>query len=187
MRKLIYSANVSLDGFIETPDRGLDWVQIDEELHQHFNDQARGIDAWLYGRRMYELMARDWPYADRDPSAPDYIVEFAEIWRQMPKVVFSKTLKQVDWNARLVSGDAGQEVARLKAQPGKDLSVSGAELSGSLMRLGLVDEYQIYIQPVVLGAGTRMFPALSERIDLQLVESRTFTLGVVRLVYGRRQ
>jgi dihydrofolate reductase len=187
MRKLIYGMMVSLDGFIETPNKEIDWILIDEELHKYVNDQQSAVDTYLYGRRMYELMADFWPTADEDPSAPDFIVEFARIWRRMPKVVFSKTLDRVDWNARLVRDDIAGEVIRLKQQPGKDLEVGGADLASAVMRLGLIDEVWLYVQPVILGGGRRMLPALEERIHLRLLETRTFRSGVVLLRYERAE
>src|SRR5512144_1980453 len=137
MRKLIYFSMVSLDGFIARADGALDWVIIDEELHKYVNDQQRELGAYLYGRRMYELMADFWPTGDADPSAPDYVAAFARIWREMPKIVFSKTLDDVGWNSSLVRGDVSGQIGRLKAEPGKDLEVGGAWLTGSLMQLGL--------------------------------------------------
>jgi dihydrofolate reductase len=183
MRKLLYSMMVSVDGFVETPDHRLDWVIIDEELHQYVNNQQRDVDTWIYGRRMYELMSEYWPTADRDLSAPGYIAEFARIWRDMPKVVFSRTLERVDWNSRLERGDAARAIATLKAQPGKDLSVGGASIAASLIREGLVDEYRFFIHPAILGRGTRMLPELDERINVQLAETKTFASGVVLLTY----
>jgi dihydrofolate reductase len=185
MRRLIYGMLVSLDGFVAASDGNLDWHLIDEELHTYFNNQESAVDTWLYGRRMYELMAEFWPTADQDPSAPGYVVEFARIWRKMPKVVFSTTLGRVGWNARLVRNNVAEEVTRLKGQPGKDLEVGGAELASTLMRLGLIDEYRLYVQPVILGSGKRMFSVLDERINLRFVESRTFGSGVVLLRYQR--
>jgi|SRR5690348_36277 len=185
MRRVIYSMLVSLDGSIETPSRSLDWHLIDEEIHQFVNDQQQEIDTYLYGRRLYELMAEYWPTADANPSAPGYEAEFARIWRNMPKIVFSKTLEQVEWNSRLASDDIAAEVARLKAQPGKDISVGGATLAASFMRLGLIDEYQLFVHPVVLGSGTPFFPALDHAITLRLVETHTFGSGVVYLRYQR--
>jgi dihydrofolate reductase len=111
----------SLDGFVAGPDKESDWSLIDEELHKYVNDQESQVDTYLYGRRMYQLMADFWPTADADPAALDYIVEFAQIWKKMPKVVFSQTLERVDWNARLVRDDVAGEIARLKEQPGKNL------------------------------------------------------------------
>jgi dihydrofolate reductase len=184
-RKLIYSMMVSLDGFVETPKREIDWVIIDEELHQFVNDQQRDIGTYLNGRRMYELMAEYWPTADEDPSNPAVIIEFSQIWKKMPKVVFSKTLDKVEWNARLVKGDFAEEVKKLKAQPGKDLSIGGARLAAECIRLGFVDEYQLFVNPIILGSGTPMFPPLDNKIALELVETRTFGSGVVLLRYQR--
>src|SRR2546428_13800662 len=125
MRKLIYSMMVSLDGFIETPDRSLDWILIDEQLHRFANDEAREMGLFVYGRRLYETMAAYWPTADADPSAPDYIVDFAQIWKPKPKLVLSTSLGKVDWNSTLVRGGAVDEIAKVKAEPGGDLSISG--------------------------------------------------------------
>jgi dihydrofolate reductase len=185
MSRVIYSMMVSLDGFVAGPNEEIDWILIDEELHQYVNDQQSAIGAYLYGQRMYRLMADFWPTADEDPSAPGFIVEYARIWKKMPKIVFSNTLESVGPNARLVKGDIGEEIARLKEQPGKDLAVSGADLASSAMRLGLIDEYQLYVQPVLLGTGKRMFPELRDRINLRLVETRTFGSGVVLLRFQR--
>jgi dihydrofolate reductase len=185
MRRVIYGMLVSLDGFVSGPNQELDWHVIDEELHQYINDQESAVDTYLYGRRMYQLMADFWPTADEDPSAPGFVVEFARIWKKTPKVVFSKTLARVEWNARLAENEVAEEIARLKEQPGKNLEVSGAELASAVMRLGLIDEYHLYVQPVILGTGQRMFPALEGRITLRLVETRTFGSGVVLLRYQR--
>lgn len=185
MRKVIYSMLVSLDGFIETPSRSLDWHLIDEEIHQFINDQQATIDTYLYGRRLYELMAEYWPTADANPAAPGYEVEFARIWKNMPKIVFSQTLEQVEWNSRLVRGNLAEEVARLKARPGKDISVGGPTLAASFMRLGLIDEYQLFVHPIILGGGTPFFPALDDPIKLRLVETHMFGSGVVYLRYQR--
>lgn len=183
MRRLIYSFLVSLDGFIEGPNRELDWHIIDEELHNFINDQQSEIGAELYGRRLYELMASYWPTADLDPSNPVYVIEFARIWKKMEKIVFSSTLERVEGNARLVRGNAIEEITRLKEQPGKALTIGGPGLASTAMRHGLIDEYQLYIQPVVLGNGTPMFPVLEDRKSLRLVETRIFGSGVVYLRY----
>lgn len=185
MRKVIYSMGVSLDGYIEGPNRELDWSAPDEELHRFWNDQAREIGTSLYGRRMYELMADYWPTAHAKPSAPAYEVEFAQIWRDMPKIVFSTTLEKVDWNSRLVRANIAEEVTKLKAQPGKDMDVGGATLASTFMRLGLIDEYRPVVHPVVLGGGRPFFPALENPMSLRLVETRTFGSGVVYLRYQR--
>jgi dihydrofolate reductase len=182
MRKVIYSPMVSLDGFVEGPNREIDWGIIDEELHSFINDQQRAIDTYLFGRRMYEVMV-SWETIDQDASQPEYIFEFARIWKTIRKIVFSQTLEQVQGNATLSKGNIVEEIARLKAEPGKDLGVGGATIAATLMRSGLIDEYWLYIHPVVLGSGTSMFPALDSKVNLQLVETHTFNSGVVLLRY----
>jgi dihydrofolate reductase len=182
MRTLVYSMGVSLDGFIAGPGGNIDWSAPGEELHRFHNQQARDTDVNLYGRRLYETM-RYWETADQNPSAPDVELEFARIWKDTPRIVFSRTLEEVEGNARLVSDDAAEEVARLKEEPGNDLAVGGAGLASTLMKAGLIDEYRLFVNPVVLGAGTPYFPALDERIDLELVETRDFGSRVVYLRY----
>jgi dihydrofolate reductase len=184
MRKLIYSMGVSLDGFIAGPNGEIDWSAPDEERHRFHNQQTREIGAHLLGRRLYETMAY-WETFDEKPSAPGHELEFARIWKAMPKIVFSKTLERVEGNARLVRDGVAEEVGRLKEQPGKDLAVGGAGLASTLMKLGLIDEYRLFVSPVVLGGGTPYFPALDERINLELVESQTFGSRVVYLRYRR--
>jgi dihydrofolate reductase len=182
MRKVIYSTMVSLDGFVDGPNRNLDWPIIDEELHSFINDQQRAIDTYLFGRRMYEVMVY-WDTAEKDPSNPEYVLEFARIWKTIRKIVFSKTLEHVQGNATLSRGNIAEEVIKLKAQPGKDMSVGGATIASALGRLGLIDEYQLFIHPVVLGSGTPMFQASDHKIELQSIETRTFGSGVVLLRY----
>jgi dihydrofolate reductase len=184
MRKVIYSMGVSLDGFITGPDGEIDWSAPDEELHRFHNEQAREMGAHLYGRRLYEVMTY-WETADESRPAPEHELEFARIWKATPKVVFSRTLERVEGNASLVRDHIAEEVARLKEQPGKDLAVGGAGLAATFMKLGLIDEYRPFVHPVVLGGGTPYFPPLDERINLQLVETRTFCSGVVYVRYQR--
>jgi dihydrofolate reductase len=184
MRKVIYSMGVSLDGFIAGPDGEIDWSAPDEELHRFHNKQTRELGAHLCGRRLYEVMVY-WETADENPSAAEYELEFARIWKDLPKVVFSKTLEEVAGNARLVRDGVAEEVARLKEQPGKDLAVGGAGLAATLIELGLVDEFRPFVYPVVLGGGTPFFPALDEKIALELVETRTFGSRVVYMRYQR--
>jgi dihydrofolate reductase len=184
MGKLIYSMNVSLDGYVETPDHSLDWVAMDEELHTWFNDRARETDAFLYGRRLYEVMAAYWPTAESDPSATDYMLDFARVWIEKPKVVFSSTLAAVDWNSRLVNGDVGEELARLRTEFEGDLAVGGPTLASEFIRRGLVDEYRLVVHPVILGAGTPFFPKLETPMGLRLTETRRFNSGATYLGYA---
>jgi dihydrofolate reductase len=183
MGKLIYSMSVSLDGFVETPSHSLDWVQVDEGLHTAFNDEARVLSAFVYGRRMYQLMTDYWPTAEADPAATPAMREFARIWNEKPKIVLSSTLQQVGWGSRLLSDDAAHDLARLREQPGFDMSVGGPTTAAGLMRMGLIDEVRLYVHPVILGAGTPFFSSLDERAGLKLLETRTFGSGVVHLRY----
>jgi dihydrofolate reductase len=182
MRKVIYSMGVSLDGFIAGPDGEIDWSAPDEELHRFHNQQMRKIGAHFCGRRLYEAMTY-WDTAEANPSAPEHELEFARIWKDTPKIVFSKTLENVQGNARLVTGGVADEVAKLRQQPGKDLAVGGAGLASTFMQLGLIDEYRLFASPVLLGGGTPYFPVMDERIDLELVETQTFGGRVVYLRY----
>src|SRR5688572_27208917 len=154
MRKLIYSMTVSLDGFIAGPGGEIDWSAPDEELHRFHNERVREQGAQLCGRRLYEVMLY-WETAHENPSAGETELEFARIWQRLPKVVFSATLERVEGNWRLVRGALAEEVAALKEQPGGDIGVGGAGLAAGLLELDLVDELQLFVNPVVLGGGTR--------------------------------
>ncbi|HEX6229249.1 MAG TPA: dihydrofolate reductase family protein [Solirubrobacterales bacterium] len=184
MGKLIYSMSVSLDGFIAGPDGQIDWSPPDEELHRFHNERVGQLGAHLCGRRLYETMLV-WETAEKNPSLPDYELEFARIWKELPKIVFSTTLKEVEGGWRLLREGVADEVARLKEEPGKDLEVGGAGLASTCIELGLVDEFRLFVCPVVLGGGTPYFPPLEERISLELLETRTFGSRVVYLRYMR--
>ena len=177
MGRLIYSLNVSLDGFVETPDHGLEWATVYEELHTWFNEQARTLDASLYGRRIYELMAGYWPNAEEDPAATDVEREFARIWKPMPKIVFSTSLDHVEHNARLVQGDVATVLEDVRREFDGDIDVGGPNLAGQFVRRGLVDEYRLVIHPVVLGAGTPFWPDVDPPLRLRLVKTRAFASG----------
>jgi dihydrofolate reductase len=182
--KLIYLMNVSLDGFVETPDHSLDWTVVDDELHTWFNDQERQTEASLYGRRLYEVMAAHWPTGESDPAATEPMRDFARIWNAKPKIVFSNSLESVDFNSRLVTGDVAEELAKLRAEFDGDLEVGGPTLAAQFIKRGLVDEYRTVVHPVVLGAGTPFFPPLDQPIGLRLVETRVFESGAVYLGYA---
>ena len=179
MRKVVFVVSLSLDGYIEAAVGDQSWAFPDEELHRHFNDLERDIDTHLYGRRMYELMVDYWPTADQNPSAPPWEVDYANIWKAVPKLVFSKTLETVNWNSRLVKGDALAEVARLKAQQGKSMSVGGLALASALAGAGLIDEYRFYYVPILLGSGKAAFGQLARRLPLRPIETRTFKSGTL--------
>ncbi|TMD49990.1 MAG: dihydrofolate reductase [Chloroflexi bacterium] len=185
MRKVVLTMSVSLDGYIEGPNRDISWHMVDDELHRYFNEQLSGMGAFLSGRVTYELMAAFWPTADTDPASTEPIVEFARIWRETPKIVYSKTLRKAGWNTAIVRDVVPAEVATLKAAPGGDLALGGADLAASFMRLGLIDEYRIYVHPIVIGAGKPLFPGSVPRVNLQLLETRVFGNGVLLLHYRK--
>jgi len=182
--------SVSLDGFFEGPNGELDWQLVDDELHRHFNDWLGKAGAFLDGRVTYELMAGYWPTADADPDSSPVVAEFARIWRDMPKLVFSRTLRKADWNATIVRDVVPSEIMKLKEQPGGDLVLGGANLAASFRRQDLIDEYRFYIQPVILDAGHPLsgragFPPSAGTTRLRLAETKTFGNGVVLLRYLR--
>jgi dihydrofolate reductase len=184
MGKLIYSMGVSLDGFIAGPDGDIAWSAPDEELHRFHNQQTRELGAHLCGRRLYEVMTY-WETADQNPSIAEQELEFARVWQELPKIVFSRTLTEVEGNSRLATGGIAEEVGKLKQQPGKDLGVGGAGLASACIKLDLVDEYRLFVSPVVLGGGTPFFPPVDEKIDLELIETRTFGSRVTYVRYRR--
>lgn len=185
MRKLVYSMGVSLDGFIAARDGAIDWSAPDDELFRFHIEQVQELDVHLCGRRLYETMVY-WETAEEGPLAADH-VEFAQLWKALPKVVFSTTLQSVVGNTRLANGGVEEEVSRLTEQPGKDIGVGGAGLARACMELGLIDEWRLFAYPVLLGGGTPYFPTLDERIHVELVETKTFASGVVYLRYKRAQ
>jgi dihydrofolate reductase len=182
MGKLIYSMSTSLDGFIAGPDGDFGWSAPDEELHRFHNERVRELGAEIMGRRLYESMLY-WETADQQPL-PDYALEFARIWKPLPKLVVSRTLDSVEGNARLVKDRVADEVAQLKLQTSGDIGVGGAGLAATLIEHGLVDEFQPFVCPVVVGGGTPFLPA-NASIELELVDTRTFGSRVVYLHYRR--
>ncbi|MCX5384265.1 dihydrofolate reductase family protein [Streptomyces sp. NBC_00083] len=194
-RKIILSLSVSLDGCFEGPERQIDWHRVDDELHQHFNDELRTMGAFMEGRITHELMAGFWPTADADPSASAPVAEFARIWREMPKIVFSRTLRASDateWNTVIKREVVAEEIEAFKALPGGDLALGGADLAATFRRHDLIDEYRLYVHPVMLGTGRPLFrpddPAPASAggpRELRLVETRTFGNGVVLLRHER--
>jgi len=181
--RLVQSMNVSLDGYMAGPNGEVDWGTIDAEYHTFINQQQAEVAGYWWGRKLYSLMAEFWPTADEDRSAEPWMAEFARTWRAMPKVVFSGTLERVDWNARLVRGDAIAEIRRLKEASSGTYDVGGATFAASLSEHGLIDEYAVFVHPVVLGAGQKYWRVA---MPMRLLEApRTFKSGVVLLRYAR--
>lgn len=186
MRTLTFGMNVSLDGYISAPGGNLDWSVPSDELFQWWSDRVAATELALYGRKLWESMSSHWPTADQQPGATPAQIEYAHRWCDMPKVVFSATTRSVDWNTRLVTGDAVAEITRLKADDGGTMDIVGATLAASAMRAGLIDEYALVTHPVLLGGGTPFFTALDNWVNLNLVETRTFPGGIVLSRYQTR-
>ena len=184
MAQLIYSAIASLDGFIEDADGKFDWAAPDAELHGFVNDLERGVGTHLYGRRMYETMA---VWQRMDVSAePDVMRDYAGIWRDANKVVYSRTLAAASTPRTRIERDFDPEaVRRMKETAGRDLSVGGPGLAAHALRAGIVDEIQLFLVPVVVGGGTRALPD-GLRVDLDLLDERRFAGGAVYLRYQSR-
>ncbi|MFF3445246.1 dihydrofolate reductase family protein [Streptosporangium sp. NPDC002721] len=194
MRKLIFGMNVTLDGYIAAPGDDLGWSEGEgpdssssAELFQWWSDRVDATGLALYGRKLWDGMSSHWPTADKRPGATPAEIEYARRWRDMPKVVFSSTIDTVDWNARLFTGDAVTEITRLKAEDGGPMDICGATLAAAPMRAGLIDEYAIVTYPVLVGGGTPFFTALDSWVNLNLVETRTFSGGVVLTRYETRR
>jgi len=185
MAKLIYSVIASLDGYVADEDANFDWAAPDEEVHAFVNDLERPVGTYLYGRRMYEVMAY-WETAHTLADEPPVIRDYTRIWQAADKIVYSKTLEAVSSTRTRIERDFDPEAVRqLKASAGRDLSVGGPDLAAQAIRAGLVDEYHLLVVPVMVGGGTRWLPD-DVRFELELVDERRFAGGVVHLHYRRR-
>lgn len=185
MGRLIYSAITSLDGYIADESGSFEWAEPDEEVHTFINDLERSVGTYLYGRRMYDIMAA-WETLGSDPDHPAYIKDFAATWRAAEKVVYSHTLRSAPTASTRLEREFDLEaVRRMKAERASNISIGGPTLAASAIRDGLVDEYQLFVAPVAVGGGLRFFPA-GFRLELQLLDERRFAGGVVYLRYVPR-
>ncbi len=183
MRSVTYSMGVSLDGYIVGPDGEFGWTMPGREVMRFVTDEIREVSVHLLGRRLYETMLY-WETADQNPSLDDSELEWAAVWKSLPKVVFSTTLSAVQGNARLASGSLAEEIERLRAEPaGGDIAIGGSMLAAEAAGLDLIDEYRSRVYPVLVGGGVPFFPQRGRRVDLELAETRTFSSRVVYLRY----
>jgi len=187
MRRLSYAMNVSVDGYVAAPGDDLGWSTPSDELFDFWSERVGTTGLALYGRGLWDAMSPHWPTADQQPGVTPAHAEYARRWRDMPKVVFSSTTTAVDWNTRLVTGDAVAEIARLKAEDGGRMDIGGATLASAAMRAGLIDEYVLVTHPVLVGGGIPCFTALDSWVNLNVVETRTFPDGVVLTRYQPRR
>jgi dihydrofolate reductase len=181
MRKVFLFMMVTLDGFFEGPNQSIDWHNVDEEFNEFAIDQLNELDTLLFGRVTYQGMAGYWP----TPFAKEDDPIVADKMNTISKIVFSTTLEEAEWNnTRLVKEHIREEVSKLKQQPGKDIAIFGSsDLAVSLLRMGLLDELRIIVNPVVLGSGKRLFEGIQDQLDLKLLKTRTFHSGNVLLYY----
>ena len=179
MRKLIAAINMTLDGFCDHTA-----MIADDEIHQHYNELLRGAETLIYGRITYQLMESYWPTVVKNPTGNKPTDEFAVIIDNISKIVFSHTLKNVEWkNAKLAKGGVKEEVLELKQQEGKDILVGSPSLIVASMNLNLIDEFQICVQPIILGNGLPLFKSITDRIILKLLNTKTFSSGQIILYY----
>ncbi|WXG42347.1 MAG: dihydrofolate reductase family protein [Candidatus Freyarchaeum deiterrae] len=185
MRKIIASEMVSLDGYFEGPNREIDWHNVDEEFNQYAISILNTVDTILFGRVTYQLFESYWPAAATNPSTSKSDLEIAHQINNKTKIVFSKTLEKVEWkNAKLVKEVIPEEIAKMKQQPGKDMVIYGSgSIVSTFTQLGLIDEYLIIVNPVILGDGKPLFKDVKDRINLKLLKTKTFNSGNVLLVY----
>ena len=180
MRKLIAAINMTLDGFCDHTA-----VNADEEIHQHYSELLRSAGTVLYGRITYQLMEY-WPTVLKNPTGIKATDEFAVAIDNVPKIVFSRTLKSLEWrSAKLAKRDIKEEVLELRQQAGKDIFVGSPSLIVALTQLDLIDEYQLAIHPTILGSGLPLFKNIRDRIDLKLLKTKTFGCGAIMLYYER--
>jgi dihydrofolate reductase len=182
MRPLRYSINITLDGCCDHRA-----IQPDEDLHRHAAQNLEQADALLFGRVIYEMMEAAWRPQAQAGERPDWMEPFARTIDAAKKYVVSSTLDRVDWNAELVRGDLGTAVQQLKREPGRGLLVGGVKLPLALAELGLIDEYELMVQPRLAGHGPTLFAGLSKHVDLRLVSRREFSSGAVALRYEPRR
>jgi dihydrofolate reductase len=183
VHSVTYSMSMSLDGYIVGPDGRFDWTAPDPEVFRFWIDEIRDVGVHLMGRRLYETMLY-WETAEEDHTLDDAQLEWTALWKPLPKVVFSSTLSSVRGNARLAAGSLEEEIARLRAEPGDgDIAIGGATLAAEAAALDLIDEYRPKVFPVLVGGGLPYFPQRERRVDLELLETRTFSSGVAALRY----
>jgi dihydrofolate reductase len=185
MAKLIYSAITSLDGYVADEEGNFDWAEPDEEVHTFINDLERPVGTYLYGRRMYEVMV-GWETVHTLADQPPYMQDFAEIWRAADKIVYSKTLETVSSARTRLERDFDPDAVRqMKAAAGRDLVVGGPDLAAQAIKAGLVDEWHLFLAPIVVGGGKPSLPN-DVRVELELVDERRFDGGMVYLHYRTR-
>lgn len=184
MRKLVFSMNISLDGYLEGPHGELDWTVADAEMHDFFTNLLKQADLMIFGRVAYQLLASYWPTAASDPHIDRSELDFANTINPLPKIVYSRTLENVGWNTQVKREFQPEEIMELKAQPGRNIALSGgAAIAQTFLRHGLVDEIQLVIHPAAIGNGKALFGGLNDTLKLDFAWKQEFASGAVVLCY----
>jgi dihydrofolate reductase len=189
MRKVVLFMHISLDGFAAGPNGELDWISYDEELEKYAEGIVSTVGSPLYGRVTYKMMESYWPTVLNNPSATKHDMDHARWLEDVEKIVFARTLEKVEWNnTRLIKDNIAEEVSKLKQEPGKDLVIFGSPgLAHTFMQMGLIDEYQLTVSPVILGRGKPLFEDIKDKRNLKLLEAKTLNSGVVTLHYQTKR
>lgn len=189
MRKIISLMHVSLDGFVAGANGEMDWIYMDDEIFNDVTELAGTTDAAIYGRVTYQMMESYWPTVLNNPSSAENELHHARWVEKIHKIVFSTTLEKVDWNnTRLITYNIEEEVRKLKEQPGKNMMIFGSPtLTHSFMKMDLIDEYRVNVNPVILGDGIPLFKNIKNRVRLKLLKEKTFNEGVVGSYYEMKR
>ncbi|WP_225724845.1 MULTISPECIES: dihydrofolate reductase family protein [unclassified Nocardia] len=174
---------MSLDGFAEGPDGEIHWPVVDEELCESYLDELRAADIFLYGRKTFEIMAAFWPTADADPAISPFYVDFARLWKQTPKIVFSRTMRGAGWHTRVVRDGLVEEVGALRAQGRTMILFGGAETAATFMEYDLIDEYRLFVHPLLLGGGVPLFRKPTDLAAVELLDVTAYESAVVQVHY----
>ena len=188
MRKVYLFMTLSLDGYFEGPNHDISWHRVDDEFNRFAIEQLKEVGIMMFGRRTYQLMEASWPKAANDPATSEDNLEIAHLINNAQKVVFSRTLDKVEerenWrNVKLAKKFDPEEIRRLKNHQGKGIWVGGSDIAVSFIRAGLIDEFRFMMDPIVIGGGTPIFKGLDSKLDLELIEARSFSSGNILLSY----
>ncbi len=189
MRKLIFFMHASLDGLVAGPNGEMDWIKVDDELFDFVGTMTDQADCALYGRVTYQMMESYWPNAGKQPSASKHEIEHSRWYNKVSKIVLSRTIKETGLkNTKVIGDNISETINKIKQQEGKNILIFGSpSASNSLLKKGLIDEFWIFVNPILLGQGIPLFKDISERVKLSLIETKTFDIGVIALHYAKLQ
>jgi dihydrofolate reductase len=187
MRNLVFFMHTSLDGFVAGPNKEMSWLKLEEDMLDFVAEMTSNADTALYGRVTYELMESYWPNAGQQPNASKHTIAHAKWYEQVPKVVLSTTIAEAGLhNTKVISGQLADNINELKQQEGRDILIFGSPgASQSLLNEGLIDEFWLFVNPIILGKGMPLFKDITGTTKLNLVESKTFACGVIALHYRK--